>query len=701
MKKASILLIFFLLLCSFHNINRKNIQLNKVLYSQKSNLFELASRLEIVNTKNSNLFIVEDTSKTKQALIIANGIYQQGTKWRNINSHNDINIIKSALKSQGFSEKNIQIEKDLTFKSFIKTFKNFEKKLKKDDIVFIHISSHGQQIYDNNNDEKDSYDEAIIPVDAPKNYNETEYTGDKHIRDEKLGELCDNIRKKIGVNGNFFVTIDACHSGTGTRGYGKYRGAKEPFEPKDYKPTNVSSLNNFGLLNNDKKLAPAVYFYSSSANQLNYEYKVGKDNYVGSLSYALSKALTNSNKNTTYQGLFDNIRRIMANIASEQTPEAEGILNQKILGGQIVGKKEYFLVTEYKYKNDGRTFVRLNGGKLQGLHEGSKVALYDIDGLDKEMKIVGTVIKTDVISSQVQLNGTINEEEAINSWVVITERNYGNMKASISLNLKQKDLQNEIKSIIDTIGFISIQNEYPDLIIESVNEFSQDNLIQIYTKDDYLFWKQDSNNIQTNAFDIIEHIKRYVRVNFIKRLEMQNKDLDMTFDFIPVTIKDNGMDSVVDKELSIESKKNASGIIVFKEGDNTYIDIKNNSKMALYYTLLDIQPNNIINILIPEDGYTANDFHLKAGESYKHQIEFYPPYGTEIFKLVASEQPLDLRPILRTKGKEAGKKNPNPFELLFKDSYKNNERLTRGDFRTLNIPTGAVNIYTIVFEIQE
>ena len=60
-------------------------------------------------------------------------------------------------------------------------FDKIISQVKKGDFVVIHYSGHGQQISDNNNDEIDGFDEALIPYGAPALF-KPGYKGEKHLR---------------------------------------------------------------------------------------------------------------------------------------------------------------------------------------------------------------------------------------------------------------------------------------------------------------------------------------------------------------------------------------------------------------------------------------------------------------------------------------------------------------------------------------
>jgi hypothetical protein len=108
-------------------------------------------------------------------------------------------------------------------------------------VVVIHFSSHGEQVADTNGDEADGYDEAIVSYNAALITQEmasgaaargtlTKAQFDKlqanYFRDDEFGAYIQQLRAKLGKNGDVVVFMDNCHSGTGTRGSAKVRGGK-------------------------------------------------------------------------------------------------------------------------------------------------------------------------------------------------------------------------------------------------------------------------------------------------------------------------------------------------------------------------------------------------------------------------------------------------------------------------------------------
>ena len=189
------------------------------------------------------MFIIALCSRaqTKRALIVAIGNYpdKRVNKWKTINSLNDVPLIKNALIKQNFKEEDIIVIIDsmATKAGIINALDQLIDHSKANDIVFIHFSSHGVQLEDDNVDEVDGLDEAIVPYGARYSRNDSTFKtlADGYIRDDLFGEKMTLLRNKLGKKGDVLVSIDACHSGSGTRGgIALVRGDNEPMVSKNF-----------------------------------------------------------------------------------------------------------------------------------------------------------------------------------------------------------------------------------------------------------------------------------------------------------------------------------------------------------------------------------------------------------------------------------------------------------------------------------
>lgn len=130
-------------------------------------------------------------------------------------THNDINSMKSLLQQDwGVASSDIKVllDKQATKKGILKAFDQWlVDSSAPGDRIFFYYSGHGYYIKDQpNGDEKDGYDEAIVPYDAGINAS-GEWTN--MLRDDDIGERLDKLQGR-----SVLVMMDSCHSGTATRG---------------------------------------------------------------------------------------------------------------------------------------------------------------------------------------------------------------------------------------------------------------------------------------------------------------------------------------------------------------------------------------------------------------------------------------------------------------------------------------------------
>jgi hypothetical protein len=222
--------------------------------------------------------------QNNHALVVAIGDYpiveNRLKNWQDLSSINDVELVHDLLAKQNFQDKNICVLMDqkATTKNLHHTFDSIINKLVKGDVFYFHFSGHGQQVADVEKnmfpntkfiqkDEEDELDEALVLYNAPLNW-EDKYTLDEHFIDDQLNNYMNLIRKKIGPQGQVIVVIDACHSGTATRGAESIvvRGSNEICAPKGYQANSKSKDQTIGFdadfqFLNSKDLAQMVAFF--------------------------------------------------------------------------------------------------------------------------------------------------------------------------------------------------------------------------------------------------------------------------------------------------------------------------------------------------------------------------------------------------------------------------------------------------------
>ena len=159
----------------------------------------------------------------KRAFLVGISKYRANGRsaWVNIHGKEDVDSLAPALIKKGFSVSTL-VNEQATYQGIVNSLKGLISDTKRGDVVFIHFSCHGQPVEDGlleqfPKDEKDGYDEAIVPIDAGRVYSSNGYKGEKHLTDDELNGYIKSLRTKIGPKGMLYVTLDACHAGESSR----------------------------------------------------------------------------------------------------------------------------------------------------------------------------------------------------------------------------------------------------------------------------------------------------------------------------------------------------------------------------------------------------------------------------------------------------------------------------------------------------
>lgn len=240
-------------------------------------------------------------AQQKHALLIGISNYPQykdaDASWTKIHGTNDVQLISPLLAKQGFKIITLT-DNTATLKGIENGFKKLENNVRPGDIVYIHLSGHGQAAENENGDEADGWDEAFIPYDAQHRYMRGVYQGENHLLDDELNSHLNSIRKKVGEKGVVYVVMDACHAGSSYRGEEEddsvyVRGADIGFSKngKTYAPP-IDKRGNIRI-SSEKSMSPMYMLEACRAYEVNIEIKQnGK--YYGPMSYYISQQLLTS-----------------------------------------------------------------------------------------------------------------------------------------------------------------------------------------------------------------------------------------------------------------------------------------------------------------------------------------------------------------------------------------------------------------------
>jgi hypothetical protein len=237
----------------------------------------------------------------------------------------------------------------------------------------------------------------------------------------------------------------------------------------------------------------------------------------------------------------------------------------------------------------------------------------------------------------------------------------------------------------------------PDLVISE----SAKKIIVKTAADDLIF-----EEIPLSGFESIDKavlaVKRYAQSKFIRELVLDDQEYRVEIRFVPVKARyENGKIRVLDT-LDFSEYLKEDAVPTFTEKDQFMIEVTNTGNRSAYFNIIDIQPDGYINPVVPAPGKDGKEYMIKKGQTYIVPDVlldgFYEPYGTEVFKVFASREPINLSPIISSKG-IGTRGSSNPLETILQDTYQN----TRGPkVKVSSMPSeSSGSTFEFIFRIRK
>jgi hypothetical protein len=630
----------------------------------------------------------QDADPRKHALIVAIAKYREASRYSNLHADNDVPLVRGALLTQGFDEGNITVlaDRDATREGIVSALSELEERVSPGDIVVFHYSGHGHQITDDDGDELDGYDEILVPYGAPMIVGEGEdpasYDGAEHLRDEELGEWMLALRAKVGPSGNVVAFIDACYSGTGTRAPYELptRGVREPIGPpaatarasRD-EGSGADDLAGAGTRSGeaDASLAPFVVISATQADELDHEQRAPDGQIVGPLSLALSRTLPGAGP-ITYRALFDRIKRDMADVPA-QTPLIEGDADTQLFNGQAVAQAPYYEVLEVIGEGERTDTVILGGGRLAGLLEGTRIALYEAgteDPAEGVLRAEGIVTASYETDAELLLDEPLGTEGILGSWAFVTQFGLGDRVLKIYVDDELGSAARQ--AIRDTLGRIEgveLTQEDAELAVVGSEGGS---VLVMRAAQNAPFLDPLVTDPDDLAGEVVDRILAYARMRDLQAIELRDVGFGGRLELIPASheIRRRGRseECVRSELLDIEGYMKA-GNLTLADGDDFLLRVTNEGEEDAYAAVLEFLADGEIAQLIPAPGIQAE--RIPAGSSKLLEEDCFtitPPLGNEVMKLFLTTDPIDFRPLLESQGRTRSA-TETPLQRLLAESF--------------------------------
>jgi hypothetical protein len=635
----------------------------------------------------------------KRALIVAVGEYAPSSGWEPISSENDVPLIRAALESHGFGSIATLTGPVATREGILEAARReLLEPAGPGDVVVFHYSGHGHQITDNDGDEIDGYDEVLVPYDAPAEP-PSDYDGSRHVRDDDLGNLVQELRRRVGPSGNVIVVLDACHSGSATRGRARTRGPRPgvgPIGPPAETARDEAERGGGGFAEGrpgsrgpapaGDELAPYVVFSAARSNQYSQETEDAEGNVVGSLSLALSQALLEAGESSTYRGVFEAVQRHMANTVPTQNPQAEGDIDTRLFSGRAVSQAPYFTVQRVI---DGEDAVVVRGGSVRLLFEGTTVAFHSPGTIrpdEGSALATGTVTRTRALDSRVDLHeGSPGPDELLDTRVFVVEQAFGPLGLTVRIDGFEGEESTRIRQALEAVRVVDVVGAAADIRVAL-----EDGRVVAETGLTGGRIAGPLSRADPGWEDAVaDRVRDFVKNLYLRRLELEAPAIATRFEIRPIELRcgDDGFGGrscEVAREVPLSEKRSTGGTLRFTVRDGPVRDgfrivLENEGEEDAYVYLLDLTASGDINLLWPLR--RASDNQLEAGESYEIDIDYLAaaPFGIDVIKLFATSQPADLD-LLVTRREGLTRSPRGPFEGLFADVFTGT-RNVRPDIR--------------------
>lgn len=588
----------------------------------------------------------------KRALLIMIAQYPNASGWSKLNAQNDRMLLTQTLKNQGFKI-TVLSDQQATADNIRKACALLLHMTQPGDKVIVGYSGHGQQLFDLDGDETDQLDEALVPYDAPRRADMKMYKGQKHILDDDIGVFVQQMKLKLGGNGQLVLLLDCCHAGTGARADAQayLRGGALPIIPSDFKESSAlqqqeGSGFDDGNFSTRGQEATFVLFAGAAASQQNYEVRNESGVAYGALSYAFCEALYRLKKKETYRGLFGQISTILLQKAPFQTPTIEGNTDAEVLGGELIVAPTTVEALIEKSTQYCRK-VRVGVGELAGVF---KNAVFQFSpktsarGDSTVVMVKGKVISADAFGAIVELERELPLAIIKELRATETEKAFGEVSKGVYIGrCSDTQFQNQLKIKIEGYPLLrlssigasaySISQEGDNIkLIDSATQRVLDSLVKTEDADERC----------------IERLLAFTRAEILRRMEILQ-------DFCKVEVRleqSNQVDTVMP---SIKIKV------------PTTLIVTNKGTQPVYVSIADIQPDGFINVILPNASRNILPLRLAPSETRALPLAISPPLGFEMYKIFVTPSSLDLSVLINTRGETTLE---HPLKQLFYKTYR-------------------------------
>ncbi len=591
-----------------------------------------------------------------RALLVGVGDYAPRSGWWKLHAARDLSLVREALSRHGFEADRVTElrDREATAAGIVAGFeRHLLAPAQPGDVAVFYYSGHGQRLTDDSGDELDGYDEALAPYDAPRQPGPA-YRGELHLRDDRLGELLERLRLKVGPTGNVVVFLDSCFSGTGTRSDLPSRGSDPIGEPRPSpgprEPDFATAFRERGSPPQGASLAPMVVFSAARSDELAYETNVVHEQPAGAFSWALARSLSSSTLTLSYRGLFEELSRELASCCRGQEPQAEGGLDTALFNGRAVPQEAFFAVHEVL---SGGMQLVLQPGELAGLTSGSEVEVHRAGASRPEAATrlaAGRIVASSPQQAVAELEKAVPAADLEAARVFATAYNFGDLRLRVRLAGKLPPAS--LAPTLARVAAVELVRDAADLEVLWTDEGPAAEISVTITDTETGAglvgpWKLARGSAEVAVARRLEDL---ARSRYLRRLRITDERVATRFEVVPVEVAACGdpqwvtLSGCTVTPLPRARFLGPGGQLELPLGTYFRIRIWPGREPA-HLALLDLVPDGRIDVLWPPRG--AQEPMMPGDRVPRLLPALYraAPPGLGILELVASEEFLDFQPL--------------------------------------------------------
>jgi hypothetical protein len=417
-----------------------------------------------------------------------------------------------------------------------------------------------------------------------------------------------------------------------------------------------------------------VVFSAAQHDQWAYEMP-GRN--VGSLSYALSGALREAGPDTTYQVVYEDIKREMQKWVSNR-PQIEGAAHAQVFSGRAVRQPPYVPVTGVQQRG---ARVTVGAGAVAGLLKGSELEVHasgtQVPG-DASRLARGRVVDSQPLSATVELSPAVPEARLTGSRAFVTRYSFGDLRIRVGLrDVEPAQTREAIQKHLSRVAAVELVEADPEVVVAAAagaHALPAPLVVFAPGTGAPILGPLPATD-PTTADRIANRLQDYARNQYFRRLKLRSPLLDSKLEIVPLQLDQCSDPAQPTCETCrvqpqpLEGYSTPGGGLRLPVG--TYIRLRvHPGRARAFNAVLDLQPDGGINVLWPVPGlqeFTAPG----APRNLDRCFQLGEPTGTEVFVLVSTDTFVDFAPFqtvesLTSRGPAAAS-SLGPFAPLLND----------------------------------